>query len=125
MNAKQFTTAFKALAKKYNLKSVPLYDGDVRYEMDTIYGKWRFTAGYSGNQKIAHFHTRFETISLKDLLSFKNNFWDSFDRLPNFHSGKWNFYYQDPEFMLDFIEEQIENMLFLLQDEKDKIEFPY
>jgi len=109
MTAKEFNKELKSIVSKFDgVKKSDRY----MYEVDTILGAWSFSAEYSPRIKVAKIHSRFNGPEYSgevfaELIS-------DYDK-PSSISKKWNHYSSDPIYILDFLEETLNNFQYLQQ----------
>ena len=102
MNAKQFEKKVKELYKKYNA-----IESNFGYKVyiQTKYGKMFISSDYTPHIKVASIHSlvKAETEQLK---AFKDETGYNIDT----YNGKCNFYNESPEFILDTLEDYLQNL---------------
>ena len=107
MNANQFDKKVRDLVKTCPMVTE---DNHYQYRVETPAGLWKFSLEWTPRIKVGHIHSRFENYNA-----------DQFNVVfPGFGAGaythKWNTYSRDPEFIMDMIEEILENLNFINQE---------
>lgn len=114
MNAKQFQAKVKSLYKKHNL--IEDKTSDKRHELQTVFGTFYFYSEWTPRIKVASIHsglfpaTKEQKEQFKELSGYRMNT----------HNGKCNFYSADYEWILDTLEEYLDNIIWLDSAERNK-----
>jgi hypothetical protein len=111
MTSKEFDQKVKEIVLKHPKTQKGKH---YQFELPTILGLWSFSVKYTPRIKVAHIHSRFdgEKYSIdkfKELIS---------DQATPSYTGKWNSYSSDPEFILDLLEETLDNFEYLKKQSK-------
>ena len=105
MTAKEFEKKTKEIISLY--PDVKVSDSSYQYKLDTIMGEWHFSLEYSPRIKVANAHTKFSEGFNLEL--FNKHIGEKVNRF----SYKWNHYSQDPGYILDWIDETLNNFQYL------------
>lgn len=115
MNAKQFQVKVTDLYKKYNL--VKDEKRDNRHTLQTVFGTFYFSCEWIPRIKVANIHSGLFPATKEQRQKFKNL--SGYDM--NVHNGKCNFYSSDCEWILDTLEEYLDNIVWLDSGEKETV----
>lgn len=111
MTSKHFEKEVKKIVAKFPSVNISSrYD----FELKTIMGDWYFSLGYTPRIKVAYLHSRFN-LDTFDIMLFKKYISNSYDIST---TCKWNHYSENPEYILDLLEETIDNFEFLTKKDK-------
>lgn len=102
--------------KQFNTKKEKLYNNFGALEtqeshevyIDTKYGRMYISADYTPRIKVASLHSKLNTNDVS-LENFKTE--TGYDI--NTYNGKCNFYSEDPDWILDTLEEYLDNLKYL------------
>lgn len=114
MNAKQFQAKVKSLYKRYRLTKDKT--SDKRHELQTVFGTFYFYCEWTPRIKVASIHSGLPLATKEQKERFKEL--SGYDM--NTYNGKCNFYSADYEWILDTLEEYLDNIVWLDAEEKDK-----
>src|SRR5690554_959892 len=114
MNAKQFQAKVKSLYKRYNL--IKDETSENRHELQTVFGTFYFSCEWIPRIKVASIHSGLPSATKEQKERFKEL--SGYDM--NTHNGKCNFYSADYEWILDTLEEYLDNIIWLDSAEKNK-----
>lgn len=107
MNAKQFQAKVKTLYKKYNLNKDEKRDN--RYTLQTVFGTFYFSCEWIPRIKVASIHSGLSPATKEERQKFKDL--SGYDM--NVHNGKCNFYSSDYDWILDTLDEYLDNIVWL------------
>lgn len=114
MNAKQFQAKVTDLYKKHNLNKDEKREN--RYTLQTVFGTFYFNCEWIPRIKVANIHSGLFPATKEGRQRFKDL--SGYDM--DVHNGKCNFYSSDYEWILDTLDEYLDNIIWLDSAEKNK-----
>ena len=121
MNAKQFRAKAKEIFNKYNIKNDRFLDSQRAEKINTYFGGLNISVEWVSNIKIASIHSNYNGNEIKDYKQKQNEI----NTITGYNFGqtlKCNFYFDNPEYCLNELEEYLSNMLWINQPEKTQKE---
>ena len=110
MTSKKFNKKAQEICKKFNCKILK-NDLENSYEINTIFGKLYLRYDPSPRIKVYSVFMRFTESKKFDLKKF-HSFFSKHENINTF-SFKWNLHNSNPEYILDELEERLDNLHWL------------
>ena len=111
MTTKEFNRKVKEICLNYNCKFEPQYKDQVRYTIDTPFGKMQIIS--SPSPKIKLYTIYFKFLEDFDIDYFYRYF--SKNEVINRYTKKWNLHNSDAEYILDVLDERLNNLTYILK----------
>lgn len=110
MTSKDFNKKLKEICLKYGCKFEPQHDTEIRYTMQTPFGKMQIISSPSPRIKLYSIYFRF----LEDFdISYFYRYFSEYETI-NKHTKKWNLHNGSPEYILDELDERLSNLKYIL-----------